>query len=258
VINADTSYRILLGRPWLHDNYIVPSTLPQCMKYVKDGEERRTDREMQPLNVYEVRDDDAKYFLEPKTRVGSSSRFKETATLETSKLKIKRETKLLAGCPHFWSDSEDTDIDTGFASSSSSESHNSQSDKMKKERNKSEAMKHTHSTFRRSCKGKQPWGEESDSEEDSPPPRNVSLKDNLKTLENLLMITQIPDSLYKDLVVVNVLRVGHQETFYASPFKRVQKGTLFYKSGPSESGENLIWLEDPLIYHLKEVRIPKY
>ncbi|KAJ6850645.1 uncharacterized protein M6B38_263985 [Iris pallida] len=34
VIDADTSYNILLGRPWIHDYMIVPSTLPQCFKYV--------------------------------------------------------------------------------------------------------------------------------------------------------------------------------------------------------------------------------
>lgn len=38
-INADTSYRALLGRLWIHDNYIVPSTLHQCMKYKMDERE---------------------------------------------------------------------------------------------------------------------------------------------------------------------------------------------------------------------------
>jgi len=36
VINADTSYNLLLGRPWIHANWIVPSTLHQCFKYVED------------------------------------------------------------------------------------------------------------------------------------------------------------------------------------------------------------------------------
>ncbi|KAJ6821645.1 uncharacterized protein M6B38_391245 [Iris pallida] len=34
VIDTDTSYNILLGRPWIHDYMIVPSTLHQCFKYV--------------------------------------------------------------------------------------------------------------------------------------------------------------------------------------------------------------------------------
>src|SRR4051812_34368 len=36
VINAETSYNLLLGRPWIHRNGIVPSTLHQVMKYT-DG-----------------------------------------------------------------------------------------------------------------------------------------------------------------------------------------------------------------------------
>src|SRR3954466_12643568 len=34
VIDADTSYNLLLGRLWIHRNHIVPSTLHQVMKYV--------------------------------------------------------------------------------------------------------------------------------------------------------------------------------------------------------------------------------
>jgi len=39
VIDADTLYNLLLGRPWIHRNSIVPSTLHQVMKYV-DGDEK--------------------------------------------------------------------------------------------------------------------------------------------------------------------------------------------------------------------------
>src|SRR3954470_12296159 len=34
VIDADTSYNLLLGRPWIHTNHIVPSILHQVVKYV--------------------------------------------------------------------------------------------------------------------------------------------------------------------------------------------------------------------------------
>ncbi|KAJ6813849.1 uncharacterized protein M6B38_141430 [Iris pallida] len=34
VIEVDTPYNILLGRQWIHDYMIVPSTLHQCFKYV--------------------------------------------------------------------------------------------------------------------------------------------------------------------------------------------------------------------------------
>ena len=42
VIDADTSYNLLLERPWIHANWIVPSTLHQCFKYVGDDAIVRT------------------------------------------------------------------------------------------------------------------------------------------------------------------------------------------------------------------------
>ena len=41
VIDADTSYNMLLGRSWIHDNWIVSSTLHQYFKYVDDQSEVR-------------------------------------------------------------------------------------------------------------------------------------------------------------------------------------------------------------------------
>lgn len=37
VINMDTSYNILLGRPWMHANVAIPSTYYQCVKYSLQG-----------------------------------------------------------------------------------------------------------------------------------------------------------------------------------------------------------------------------
>jgi len=42
VIDADTSYNLLLGRPWIHRNSIVPSILHQVMKYIDGGGKVRT------------------------------------------------------------------------------------------------------------------------------------------------------------------------------------------------------------------------
>ena len=42
VIDADISYNLLLGRPWIHAIWIVPSTLHQCFKYVEDNATVRT------------------------------------------------------------------------------------------------------------------------------------------------------------------------------------------------------------------------
>jgi len=50
VIDADTSYNLLLGRPWIHRNSIVPSTLHQVMKYIDgDGEVRTLIAERHPF-----------------------------------------------------------------------------------------------------------------------------------------------------------------------------------------------------------------
>ncbi|CAL2228190.1 unnamed protein product [Prunus armeniaca] len=37
VIDVKTSYNLLLGRPWVHENGIVPSTLHQCFKFYRGG-----------------------------------------------------------------------------------------------------------------------------------------------------------------------------------------------------------------------------
>lgn len=39
VVDSDASYSLLLGRPWIHDNFVVPSTLHQCVKYVDEKQE---------------------------------------------------------------------------------------------------------------------------------------------------------------------------------------------------------------------------
>ena len=42
VIDADTSYNLLFGRPWIHRNSIVPSALDQVMKYIDESGKVRT------------------------------------------------------------------------------------------------------------------------------------------------------------------------------------------------------------------------
>ena len=37
VIDAKTTYSMLLGRPWIHGNGIVSSTLHQCFKFLQSG-----------------------------------------------------------------------------------------------------------------------------------------------------------------------------------------------------------------------------
>ncbi|KAK4389711.1 hypothetical protein Sango_2308100 [Sesamum angolense] len=40
VIDAKTSYNMLLGHPWLYENAVVPSTWHQCFKYCRNGERK--------------------------------------------------------------------------------------------------------------------------------------------------------------------------------------------------------------------------
>jgi hypothetical protein len=55
VIEADTSYNMLLGCPWIHDNFIIPSTLHQVMKYVDEqGEIRTLIAEKQPFKGWKI------------------------------------------------------------------------------------------------------------------------------------------------------------------------------------------------------------
>ena len=54
VIDADTSYNLLLRRPWIHCNSIVLSTLHQVMKYVnEDGKVRTLIAERYPFKEVE-------------------------------------------------------------------------------------------------------------------------------------------------------------------------------------------------------------
>ena len=54
IIDADSSYNLLLGRPWIHHNSIVPSTLHQVMKYVDgDGKVRTMIAERHPFKGVE-------------------------------------------------------------------------------------------------------------------------------------------------------------------------------------------------------------
>ena len=66
VIDADTSYNLLLGRPWIHANWIVLSTLHKCFKYVDDNATVQTVfAEKQPFKGVENYFTDALLYQEP-------------------------------------------------------------------------------------------------------------------------------------------------------------------------------------------------
>ena len=64
VIDASTPYKILLGRPWIHDYGVVPSTLHQCFKFKDSEGEHRISGEIQPFSCHEIHLEEAKFFLE--------------------------------------------------------------------------------------------------------------------------------------------------------------------------------------------------
>ena len=64
VIDAPTSYNLLLGRPWLHRYKVVPSTVHQCFKYYQDGIQKKVVADMKPFAVSETYFADYRYYDE--------------------------------------------------------------------------------------------------------------------------------------------------------------------------------------------------
>ena len=52
VIDAKTSYNVLLGRPWLHENGVIPSTLHQCFKFYQ-GKVKKVEANTKPFTELE-------------------------------------------------------------------------------------------------------------------------------------------------------------------------------------------------------------
>ena len=70
VIDAATSYNALIGRPWLHENQVVPSTLDQCIKYIDQaGDTVRIFADKKPFTTAESFYADAKFYFEPVDKV---------------------------------------------------------------------------------------------------------------------------------------------------------------------------------------------
>jgi len=62
VIDAKTSYKLLLGRPWLYEHGIVAFTLHQCPKYYRG--ERKINSNAKPFTKVESHFVDARFFEE--------------------------------------------------------------------------------------------------------------------------------------------------------------------------------------------------
>ncbi|KAA0053464.1 retrotransposon protein putative ty3-gypsy sub-class [Cucumis melo var. makuwa] len=61
VIDSRTTYNMLLGRPWIHENGIVTSSLHQCFKFYKQGI-KKVDADSRPFTKAESHFADAKFY----------------------------------------------------------------------------------------------------------------------------------------------------------------------------------------------------
>ncbi|KAL0416787.1 UNVERIFIED_CONTAM: hypothetical protein Slati_3510600 [Sesamum latifolium] len=95
VIDAKTSYNMLLDRPWLHENSVVPSTWHQCFKYCCNGTVKNVLGDSKPFTEAESHFTDAKYYIdnakkgkkvlpseEPKSYNSQSIRKNDSSTIE--------------------------------------------------------------------------------------------------------------------------------------------------------------------------------
>ncbi|XP_074284154.1 uncharacterized protein LOC141608708 [Silene latifolia] len=80
VMDGKTSFKLLLGRPWKHENGVVASTLHQCLKYYRGGE-RKIDGDAKPFSKVDSFFHDAKFFEEN----GTSGEFMPTTISSTGK-----------------------------------------------------------------------------------------------------------------------------------------------------------------------------
>lgn len=64
VMDAKTSYNMLLGRPWLHENGVVPYTWHQCFKYFQDRVVKKVLGDERPFTEAESHLVDAKYYFQ--------------------------------------------------------------------------------------------------------------------------------------------------------------------------------------------------
>ncbi|KAL0411688.1 UNVERIFIED_CONTAM: hypothetical protein Slati_3758500 [Sesamum latifolium] len=95
VIDAKTSYNMLLSRPWLHENAVVPSTWHQCFKYCRNGIVKKVLGDSKPFTEAESHFAEAKYYIEgakkekevlpseePKSHSNQSTRKNDSSTIK--------------------------------------------------------------------------------------------------------------------------------------------------------------------------------
>lgn len=80
VLDLDLSYDILLGRPWIHDIQVVPSTYNQCLKFPYNGKEISISADSNPFQ-YCSNLKPTQEIIVPRNKEASSS---NTQTIEKS------------------------------------------------------------------------------------------------------------------------------------------------------------------------------
>ncbi|XP_070020850.1 uncharacterized protein [Nicotiana sylvestris] len=73
VIDGKTSYNVLLGRPWIHENKVVPSTYHQCLKYYEGEVKKKIVADDESFTEAESHFANAKFYL--KNRIVKELKF---------------------------------------------------------------------------------------------------------------------------------------------------------------------------------------
>ncbi|KAG9450509.1 hypothetical protein H6P81_010474 [Aristolochia fimbriata] len=84
VIDSRMSYNLLLSRPWLHSNGVVPSTLHQCFKYWENGEQKTVYADESPFTEAEASFADAKFYLTTRPTVKLSLESNQAANAKST------------------------------------------------------------------------------------------------------------------------------------------------------------------------------
>ncbi|KAF3641880.1 hypothetical protein FXO37_22765 [Capsicum annuum] len=88
VIDAKTSYNVLLGRPWVHGNKIISSSYYQCLKYLKNSMERTIVANYKPFTEAESHFTDAKFYL--KNHIIDEKRIEDVTKIKCDDLVSKK------------------------------------------------------------------------------------------------------------------------------------------------------------------------
>ena len=74
IIDAKTSYNMLLGKLWIYENEIIPSTLHQCFKYYRNSIVKKVTVDDKPFSEVETHFIDAKFYFKKEAKRKESVR----------------------------------------------------------------------------------------------------------------------------------------------------------------------------------------